>query len=218
MDFTGNYIESTYQKVLHIHSGSIYDGTGSYVSPTISGSLSVIGDIFVTSGSVYVDGQLLGSGSSITSSYALDVDRSLLMDSASYASYTLTSSYASEVDRSLLMDSSSYSLDVDRSLLMESSSYTLYSLTSSYALDVDRSLLMESSSHTTDPFVSYINQTNYFTGSQYISGSLTMGVSSSVDTLVSSSATFYLNEGADTLMVNVVYSDGTVKSGSVDLF
>ena len=56
MDFTGKYIESTYQKVLHIHSGSVYDGTGSAVSPTFSGSLTVIGDMIIMSGSVYVDG------------------------------------------------------------------------------------------------------------------------------------------------------------------
>jgi len=70
----------------------------------------------VISGSMIID----------SASYALDVDRSLLMDSSSYAH---TSSYALDVDRSLLMDSSSFSI------------------TSSYALDVDRSLLMDSSSY-----------------------------------------------------------------------
>ena len=87
MDFTGKYIESTYQKVLHIHSGSVYDGTGSLVSPTFSGSVSVHGDVIVTSGSVYVDGVMLG-GAADTASYALYAITS------SYSLYSITSSYA----------------------------------------------------------------------------------------------------------------------------
>jgi len=79
-----------------------------------------------------------------------------LIDSASYSSYALTSSYALNVDRSLLMDSASYALNVDRSLLMDSASYSI------------------TSSHTSDPFVAYINQNNYFTGSITISGSHTI--------------------------------------------
>jgi len=46
----------------------------------------------------------------------------------------------------------------------------------SFALDVDRSLLMDSASYALstepDPFTAYVNVTNYFTGSQSISGSL----------------------------------------------
>jgi len=73
MDLTGKYIESTYQKVLHIHSGSyVYDGTGSFVSPKISGSLSVYGDMFVIGENVYIEANTYITGS-VSISGSLDM-------------------------------------------------------------------------------------------------------------------------------------------------
>jgi len=247
MDFTNLYIQDTFQKVIHIGSGSyLYDGTGSFVSPIISGSMSIVGDVIINSGSVYVDGNQLG----VTASYALNVDRTLLMDSASYS---LTASYAENIsietwnniegkpdgivssstqidytdiqNQPILIDSASYALNVDRTLLMQSSSHSLLAETASYfnlppnilsgsvsyldltdipanivsgslidsasyALDVDRSLLMNSSSYVTDPFIAYQNQTNFFTGSQYISGSVTVSDSIRASTGISGMSAF----------------------------
>jgi len=102
MDFTGKYIELTYQKVLHIDSGSyVYDGTGSFVSPVISGSFTVIGDMFVTNGSVYINSDsstIHNITGSVRLTGSLDMADSPITN-VSYIDFDLTNGWAHEEGR-----------------------------------------------------------------------------------------------------------------------
>jgi hypothetical protein len=78
LDFTGQDIETTYQRVLQTDGQFVYDGTGSLVNINISGSLPIDTSSFATTGSNIFIGDQTITGSilvtnSVTASYFVGI-------------------------------------------------------------------------------------------------------------------------------------------------
>jgi hypothetical protein len=68
-DFTGQNIETTYQRVLQTDGTFVYDGTGSLVNINISGSPSINTSSFATTGSnIFIGNQIVTGSISVTNS------------------------------------------------------------------------------------------------------------------------------------------------------
>jgi hypothetical protein len=68
-DFTGQNIETTYQRVLQTDGTFVYDGTGSLVNINISGSPSIDTSAFATTGSnIFIGNQTVTGSISVTNS------------------------------------------------------------------------------------------------------------------------------------------------------
>ena len=68
-DFTGQDIETTYQRVLQTDGNFVYDGTGSLVNINISGSPSIDTSSFATTGSnIFLGDQTVTGSISVTNS------------------------------------------------------------------------------------------------------------------------------------------------------
>lgn len=68
-DFTGQDIETTYQRVLQTDGNFVYDGTGSLVNINISGSPSIDTSSFATTGSnIFIGNQIITGSISVTNS------------------------------------------------------------------------------------------------------------------------------------------------------
>ena len=77
-DFTGQNIENTYQRVLQTDGTFVYDGTGSLVNISISGSSPIDTGSFATTGSNIFIGDQTVTGSitvvnSVTASYFVGI-------------------------------------------------------------------------------------------------------------------------------------------------
>jgi hypothetical protein len=68
-DFTGQNIETTYQRVLQTDGTFIYDGTGSLINISISGSSPIDTSSFATTGSnIFIGDQIVTGSISVTNS------------------------------------------------------------------------------------------------------------------------------------------------------
>jgi hypothetical protein len=67
LDFTGQNIETTYQRVLQTDGQFVYDGTGSLVNINLSGSLPIDTSSFATTGSnIFLGNQTITGSISVT--------------------------------------------------------------------------------------------------------------------------------------------------------
>jgi hypothetical protein len=69
-DFTGQNIETTYQRVLQTDGSFVYDGTGSFVNINISGSSPFIdtGSFATTGSNIFIGDQTITGSISVTNS------------------------------------------------------------------------------------------------------------------------------------------------------
>ena len=94
-DLTGQNIENTYQRLLQIDGALIYDGTGSLVNITPSGSSPIDTSSFATTGSnTFIGNQIITGSLNVSEGVTAASFTGSLLGTASYATNALSSSYA----------------------------------------------------------------------------------------------------------------------------
>jgi hypothetical protein len=168
-DLTGQNIENTYQRLLQIDGALIYDGTGSLVNITPSGSSPIDTSSFATTGSnTFIGNQIITGSLNVSEGVTAASLTGSLLGTASYAtnalsaSYAITSSYINTLSQQIIL---SGSLKLDPTQDPDPS-----------GLDLDSTVLFQSSSNTALGYDLYIRQNGNLVKWKWIEGSLETGL------------------------------------------
>ena len=193
-NFTGNSIQSTYQRVLQVDTGSIQDGLGNTVNIPVT---QVTGATLVSS-SVQIAGDISGSFNLVSSSITTRISSLEVADSA----YALTSSISGAFD----ITSASLASRVS------ASEASILSLDSTYATDVQVTNAVSALNIATSSYAR-TNAINQFTAGQKITGSL---IVSGANSTLFGSLNLFNPAAPSNLATQTIYIDS--QDGSQQVF